>query len=149
MIRKRRGASSAHFTKSVEPTSTAAEPVIQSESNYDNKDENKDHSASVFAQTALSPTFCGVIGKIIGRVIGAFIGYYLIFEVWYENMALGLGRWIVGRNSGGEEAVKLVPQEKEKKVKRRRRDMAGGSTGGELHFCRSQVVREELINRNG
>jgi hypothetical protein len=136
MIRKRRGASSSQYTTSVEPTiaTSVTEPLIQSGIESDYNDD--DTSASAFAQNTLSPTFRGVLGKIIGRVIGALIGYYLIFEAWYESMALGLGRWIVGGTSGAreEESVKLVPQGNEKQVKRRRRHTAGGNVGGESAF---------------
>jgi len=125
MIRNRRGASTSRSTAQ---NGTTAEPPSTQGRVYEEQIVNEENTAVTFAHNTLSPTFAG----IIGRAIGLFIGYWLVFELWVENMALGLGRWIVGGSSVTEENVKLLPQRKEKKVKRRRREVAGGNVGGEL-----------------
>ena len=60
------------------------------------------------------------------------IGYWLVLYERYDEMAIKLGGWIMGRQAEkGQESVPLVdkPVEGEKKIKRRRRkdnaDVAG------------------------
>lgn len=72
----------------------------------------------------MAPTVRGVLGKYIGQVLAIVIGYWLVLYERYDEMAIKLGGWILGRQAeNGEEIVPLVDKQKdgEKKVKRRRR----------------------------
>ena len=127
MIRNRRGVSSSGIITS-SPTQ-----VHEKADHLDAESEPIANSASVFASSTLSPTVSATVGKALGTILGVVIAWSFVLQAWADNMALGLGRWIVGGSSAGKEGVKMEPLGKEvKKIKRRRREVDPGSSGGEF-----------------
>lgn len=123
MRRRRAGPSSTNEDISADTTSAPSpnEPSTSSSG-----------AGAQFADITLAPTIQGVLGRYIGKLLAVIIGYWLVVYEQYDDMAIKLGGWIMGRQADkSEESVPLVDKQKEgeKKVKRRRRkeptDVAG------------------------